>query len=107
MILSLLPVSNRKLPFGCITTKKPTGTCTWVLGAPDWSALLAMVSGPELNAYIFIPAGGDCADAESIVPKSKSAIAITDTAQRFMFSSRVRIGTAPTGSRRRAFPSFL
>jgi len=24
-----------------------------------------------------------------------------------MFSSRVRIGTAPTGSRRRAFPSFL
>src|SRR5215472_3898770 len=89
MILSLLPVSNRKLPFGCITTKKPTGTCTWVLGAPDWSALLAIVSGPELNAYIFMPAGGACANAGSTVIASRRATA-RGTAERFIISSRVR-----------------
>ncbi len=50
MILSLFPVSKRKLPFGCTTTKNPTGTVICVLGAPDCSALFAMVSPPELNA---------------------------------------------------------
>src|SRR5438128_7500330 len=90
MILSLFPVSNRKLPFGCMTTKKPTGIWTCVLGAPDWSALLAIVSGPELNAYIFMPAGGRCcANAESTVPASRSTTA-NGTTERFIFPSRVR-----------------
>ena len=86
MILSLLPVSKRKLPFGCITTKKPTGTCTGALVAPDWSALLAIVTAPELNAYIFMPAG-DCANAATTVIVSNRAMTIPNSTGRLMVSS--------------------
>ena len=51
MILSLLPVSKSTLPFGCLMTKKPTGT--WIGGsfdAPFTKAPLPMVRAPELKA---------------------------------------------------------
>src|SRR6185503_16728932 len=78
MILSLLPVSKSKLPFGCLTTKKPTGTVIGLLDAPDWRALLAIVRPPELNAYIFIPAGL-AIWANTIELASRMAMATTDT----------------------------
>src|SRR5215472_8729357 len=93
MILSLLPVSNRKLPIGCTTTKNPTGTVIWVLGAPDWSALLAIVNPPELNAWSFMPAGPAACDSVT-TPTSMSATTtpeIRPRAVRFMsISSGVR-----------------
>ncbi|PYN13037.1 MAG: hypothetical protein DME05_19965 [Candidatus Rokuibacteriota bacterium] len=58
-------MSKTKFPFGCLTTKKPTGTVTCVLGAPDCSALFAIVSPPELKAYSFIPAGPAACDSET------------------------------------------
>src|SRR6266540_5125780 len=90
MTLSLLPVSNRKLPFGCITTKNPTGTCTCVLGAPDWRALLAIVSGPELNMYIFMPVGdfmpAGCAWATATVRSATATAAVVRAMDRFIRS---------------------
>src|SRR4026207_1623522 len=103
MILSLFPVSNRKLPFGCRTTKKPTGTGIGLVEAPDCRALFAIVSPPELNAYIFMPAGaGVCAKAGEAT--SRIATAKHDTVETILriirFSSAARCfrsedGTAP------------
>ena len=72
MILSLLPVSKSTLPFGCLMTKKPTGT--WIVGsfgALFTKAPLPMVRAPELKAYSLVScacatekqaADGDCGD---------------------------------------------
>src|SRR5690348_16743217 len=77
MILSLLPVSKRKLPLGCMTTKKPTGTVIGLLDAPDCNALFAIVKPPELNAYIFIPAGAGpwARDSEVVATSRKTKVA--------------------------------
>jgi hypothetical protein len=47
-----------------------------LLDAPDWRALLAIVRPPELNAYIFIPAGlAVCANAIELANRTAMAIA--------------------------------
>src|SRR4051794_37536574 len=52
-----------------------------------------MVSDPELNTYIFIPAGGACADADSTVHASTPALTNSDAIERFMtIPPRVAIG---------------
>src|SRR4029078_1589666 len=93
MILSLFPVSKRKLPLGCLTTKNPTGTVTGLLDAPDCSALLAIVRPPELKAYIFMAAGGAvCASAmEGTTRSARATLATRARILRFIrLSSAVR-----------------
>src|SRR4029453_5492006 len=83
MILSLLPVSNKKLPLGGMTPKKPAGTVIGLVDAPDCSALFAMVKPPELNAYIFIPAG-DCASGADANSKKASTPETMPRVTRFI-----------------------
>src|SRR5690349_18377217 len=100
MILSLFPVSKRKLPLGCRTTKKPTGTVTGLLEAPDWSALFAIVRPPELNAYIFIPAGGAfCAKVIEGTTRSVTATLATRPRIRRFIGSPQRSGTSALKTR--------
>src|SRR6516165_9802141 len=61
MILSLLPVSNSTLPFGCLIKKKATGTVIFPV-APVCSPDLSRVSQPDENTESRIPCG-ESADA--------------------------------------------
>src|SRR4029453_9624307 len=83
MILSLLPVSNKKLPLGCMTTKKPTGTVIGLVDPPDCSALFAMVKPPDLHAYLLLPAG-DCASGADANSKKASTPETMPRVTRFI-----------------------
>jgi len=83
MMRSLFPVSNRTLPFGCRTTKKVTGTWTWVACAPPCRKFFGTVSIPDVNAYIRMPAG-DCASAGTVPTSSPRRRTMARVRDRFM-----------------------
>src|SRR6266436_6064691 len=73
MTLSLFPVSNSTLPFGCLIRKKATGTVIFSV-APLCRADLSMVSHPEENTYSRIPSG-EAADAPAASQTQATTVA--------------------------------